>query len=147
MMDHKTLNPTRTNTPHPARTRTILLEIPAEREQVLLVRSLTGHIAASTDLTLVDLGDLRLAVDEACGLFLLDARFDATDRTLRCRFEERPGFLRIQVSAPIPPDMYPDLHGVGWIMLGALVDELSWYAADGMGTLTLVKQLTAVGSR
>jgi serine/threonine-protein kinase RsbW len=145
--NHKTLNPVRISTLRPEQARTILLEIPAEREQVLLVRSLTGHIAARTDLTLVDLGDLRLAVDEACGLFLLDARFDATDRALRCRFEERPGLLRIQISAPVPPGMRPDLHDIGWIMLGALMDEVSWCTADGIGTITLVKRLTAVDAR
>ena len=147
MMNHETLSPARINTLRPARTRTALLEVPAEREQVVLVRSLTGHIAARTNLTLVDLADLRLAVDEACGMFLLDTHFDATGSSLKCRFEERPGLLRIQISAPVPPDMHPDLHDIGWMMLGALVDEVSWHTADGMGTLTLVKRLTAVETR
>lgn len=147
MTDHETLNQSRISTLHPARSRTIVLEIPAEREQVLLVRSLTGHIAARTNLTLVDLADLRLAVDEACGLFLLDARIDATGRTLRCRFEEQPTLLRIDISAPIPPDMGPDLHGIGWIMLSALVDEVSWSTENGIGTLTLVKRLMEVDTR
>lgn len=147
MMNHETPGPARINTLRPAQTRTILLEVPAERDQVVLVRSLTGHITARANPTLADLSDLRLAVDEACGLFLLGTHFDATGSSLKCRFEERPGLLRIQISAPVPPDMHPDLHDIGWMLLGALVDELSWHTVDGIGTLTLVKCLTAMDAR
>jgi serine/threonine-protein kinase RsbW len=121
--------------------RTVVLTIPAERGQVVLARSMVGHIAARLGLSVADLTDLRLAVDEACGLFPLSADFGGFDESLECRFEERAAALRITVCAPLSPTVQPELDGIGWIMLGALVDELSWLVVGSIGTVALVKDL------
>ncbi len=126
--------------------RTVVLSIPADREQVVLVRSVAGHIAARLGLSVADLTDLRLAVDEACGVFLLAPGFGAADEMLECRFEEQPGSLSVTVCAPAPAAAQPDVEDIGWIMLSALVDELTWKAEHGIARLTLVKHLTAGGS-
>jgi serine/threonine-protein kinase RsbW len=124
--------------PHP-----VLLSIPAEREQVVLVRSVAGHIAARHGLSIADLTDLRLAVDEACGMFLLSPDVVRVADTVECRFEERPETLSITVSTAVPEGFEPDTEDVGWIMLGALVDELAWRVADGTGEIALTKHLNA----
>lgn len=121
--------------------RPVVLSIPTDREQVVLVRSVAGHIAARHGLSVADLTDLRLAVDEACGLFLLSSDVMAAADTLECRFDDHDGALRFAVSAPIPPGFAPDTEDVGWIMLGALVDELSWRADAQTGTVSLTKRL------
>jgi serine/threonine-protein kinase RsbW len=122
----------------------VVLAIPAEREQVVLVRSVAGHIGARLGLSVAQLTDLRLAVDEACGLFLLSPRFDAD--VLECRFEQEPGTLRVTVSAAVPASLVPDLDDIGWLMLDALVDELSWRVADGTGTVALVTRVAVRGA-
>ena len=119
---------------------TVVLGIPADRDQVTLVRSVAGHIGARLGLSVAQLTDLRLAVDEACGLFLLAPGFDPA-AMLECRFEQQPEALRVTVSALAAPDLAPDLDDIGWIMLDALVDELTWTSADGVATVSLVTRL------
>jgi len=127
------------------RPRTVVLTIPADREQVVLVRSVAGHIAARLGLSVAELTDLRLAVDEACGLFLLSPGFGAAGESVECRFEELPDALAVTVSAPVPPSVQPDVDDIGWIMLGALVDELTWKSEEGVARLSMVKHLTVRG--
>jgi serine/threonine-protein kinase RsbW len=129
------------------RVRTVVLAIPADRDQVVLVRSVAGHIAARLGLSVADLADLRLAVDEACGLFLLAEHFDAAGAILECRFEELPDALRVTVSAPVPPTLEPAVDGIGWFMLDALVDELGWRSTGSVGTVTLSKRRAVRGAR
>ena len=119
----------------------VVLGIPADRDQVTLVRSVAGHIGARLGLSVAQLTDLRLAVDEACGLFLLAPGFPKADAMLECRFEQQPDALRITVSALVPDDLAPDLDDIGWIMLDALVDELSWESAEGVATVSLLTRL------
>ncbi|HEV2634206.1 MAG TPA: ATP-binding protein [Actinocrinis sp.] len=120
---------------------TVVLGIPADRDQVTLVRSVAGHIGARLGLSVAQLTDLRLAVDEACGLFLLAPGFPKAEGVLECRFEQLPEALRITVSALVPDDLAPDLDDIGWIMLDALVDQLSWTSADGVATVSLLTRL------
>lgn len=127
------------------RPRTVVLVIPADREQVVLARSVVGHIAARLGLSVAELADLRLAVDEACGLFLLAPGFGGAGEMVECRFEESPGSLSVTVSAPMPPSVQPDVDDIGWLMLSALVDELTWKAEHGVARITLVKHLTVRG--
>jgi serine/threonine-protein kinase RsbW len=129
------------------RPRTVVLVIPADREQVVLVRSVAGHIAARLGLSVAELADLRLAVDEACGLFLLSPGFGGAGEAVECRFEESPDALSVTVSAPAPASMQPDVDDIGWIMLSALVDELTWKSEHGVARLTMVKHLVVRSGR
>lgn len=128
------------------RPRTVVLTIPADREQVVLVRSVAGHIGARLGLSVAELTDLRLAVDEACGLFLLSPGFGSGGEMVECRFEESAASLAVAMSAPTPPTAEPDVEDIGWLMLSALVDELTWKAEHGVARLTLIKHLTVRGS-
>ena len=66
---------------------------------------------------------------------------DGREVGLACRFEAYREELRVTVRAPVPPGFTPDTEAIGWIMLGALVDDLSWTRQDGYGTVTLAKRL------
>lgn len=124
----------------------VFLEIPADRLYVVLARSAAVHIGAVLRLGITDVTDLRLAVDEACSMFLLHPSFPAgraVETGLSCRFEAYPDELRVTVRAPVPADFAPDTESIGWIMLGALVDDLAWKHADGYGTVGLVKRFEA----
>lgn len=129
--------------PPSAGPRPVVLSIPAQRQQVVLVRSVAGHIGAMLGLSVAELTDLRLAVDEACGMFLLSPDVVALGGSVECRFDESPDALRVTVTTGIPAGFAPDVEDVGWIMLGALVDELTWHAAEGAGEIALTKRLVA----
>src|SRR5260370_23471417 len=43
---------------------------PADKTYVALIRSATAHLGARVGFSVVEITDLRLAVDEACGLLL-----------------------------------------------------------------------------
>jgi serine/threonine-protein kinase RsbW len=121
----------------------VFIEIPADRLYVVLARSAAVHIGAVLNLGITDVTDLRLAVDEACALFLLHPAFpDGAAVGLACRFAAYPEYLRVTVRAPVPPSFAPDTEGIGWIMLGALVDDIAWTRQDGYGTVTLTKRFT-----
>ena len=131
------------NATAPRSAKAVVLSVPADRDQVILVRSVASHVGAGLGLSVAQITDLRLAVDEACGLFLLSPDF--TGHMLECRFEHQPEALRITVSALVPPALTPDVDDIGWIMLGSLVDELAWQILDDVGTVTLVIRLSQVG--
>lgn len=121
----------------------VSIEIPADRLYVVLARSAAMHLGAVLHLGITDVTDLRLAVDEACALFLLHPAFpEGSAVNLACRFEAYADELRVTVRAPVPAGFAPDTEGIGWIMLGALVDDLAWTRRDGFGTVTLSKRIT-----
>lgn len=121
----------------------VFIEIPADRLYVVLARSAAVHLGSVLHLGITDVTDLRLAVDEACALFLMHPAFpENREAELACRFEAYRNELRVTVRAPVPPGFAPDTEAIGWIMLGALVDDLAWTRQDGHGTLTLVKRFT-----
>ena len=119
----------------------VFIEIPADRLFVVLARSAAVHLGAVLHLGITDVTDLRLAVDEACALFLLHPAFpDGGALGLACRFAAYQDELKVTVRAPVPAGFAPDTDGIGWIMLGALVDGLDWSRQDGLGTVTLTKR-------
>jgi serine/threonine-protein kinase RsbW len=120
----------------------VFIEIPGDRLYVVLARSAAVHLGSVLQLGVTDVTDLRLAVDEACALFLLHPAFpDGRDTGLACRFAAYRDELRVTVRAAVPAGFAPDTEAIGWIMLGALVDELAWTRQDGYGTLTLTKRI------
>lgn len=117
----------------------VVLSVPADKTYVALVRSAASHLGARLGLTMQELTDLRLAVDEACGLLLLPGEFATTGAELLCRFEEYPDRLIVTVSAEAD-ESAPDIDGFGWNVLDALVDELRWSYQDGRAQVELVKR-------
>ncbi|HKA68476.1 MAG TPA: ATP-binding protein [Actinomycetes bacterium] len=122
--------------------RPVRLTVPADKTYVALVRSAASHLGARLGLTIQELTDLRLAVDEACGLLLLPGEFQTTGAELHCRFDEYPDRLAVTVSAEAE-ESAPDVDGFGWSVLSALVDELRWSYQDGWAKVELVKRATA----
>src|SRR5260370_41261963 len=48
----------------------VVISVPADKTYVALIRSATAHLGARVGFSVVEITDLRLAVDEACGLLL-----------------------------------------------------------------------------
>jgi serine/threonine-protein kinase RsbW len=122
--------------------RSVVLTIPADKHYVVLVRSAVGHLGTRIGLTMQELGDLRLAVNEACALFLPPEEPDTDDVTLECRFTEAEGSLVVTVAADAEQRAVPrvDVGGFGWNLLAALVDDLQWSDDRGRAEVRLVKR-------
>jgi serine/threonine-protein kinase RsbW len=131
---------TRPESADPVAAGCVTLDIPADRSYVVLARSTAGHLGARIGLSMQELGDLRLAVDEACGLLLLPGEFKVTGESLRCQFEQTGDALQVTVSAGSPDGSGPDLEGFGWNLLAALVDDLRWTNQLGRAGVHLAKR-------
>jgi serine/threonine-protein kinase RsbW len=106
------------------------LRVPADATFVAVLRSLTAGLAARCDLTLDEIEDLRLAVDEASALLLPHA---TPGGSLTARFTLHDGRVDLTVGAAAGPGAQPDRGGLGWTVLGALVDEVRVSGgADGL---------------
>lgn len=107
----------------------VTIRVPAERGYVVLVRSAAGHLGAKLGYSVPEIMDLRLAVDEACGVFLAARGARAgpvEDSDLECCFSVSHRVLRVKVSGSAAGVTEPDTRGLGWQVLSALVDAISW---------------------
>jgi serine/threonine-protein kinase RsbW len=129
---------------HPETRRLASLSFAADRDFLALARMTAMHVAGLLGMPIGRVTDLRLAVDEACSLFLAPlphkpAPGSAHDR-LTLQFDHTGEALRIRVSGPAP-EQGPDQDDLGWTMLCALVGEPRWEARDGIGILTLTEPI------
>ncbi len=122
------------------------LVVPADPAYLSVLRTATAGLAARLDLTIDEIEDLRIAVDEACALVLGPQALDgSTERhgvevvsapsveaasatssspaaVLQARFDLGSGGLRVQVSGPATT--LPGRESFAWAVLEALVSGL-----------------------
>jgi serine/threonine-protein kinase RsbW len=126
---------------------TVELEVPADPAYLAVLRTATAGLAARLDLTIDEIEDLRIAVDEACALVLGPQPLDgSTDRhavearpaaglagegaatgqqvrpVLRARYELDGTGMRVEVSGPART--LPGRESFAWAVLEALVSGL-----------------------
>jgi serine/threonine-protein kinase RsbW len=97
------------------------VRIPADVVYVSTLRLTAASLAARCDLTIDDIEDLRLAVDEACALLLPHA---SGGSTLDARFQLSEGKLAVETSVATLDGAEPDRTGFGWTVLGALASTV-----------------------
>jgi serine/threonine-protein kinase RsbW len=97
----------------------VALRVPADPAYLTVLRTATAGLAARLDLTLDEIEDLRIAVDEACAL-LLSGAVDG-DR-LAAVFDLDTDVLDVQVSGPA--GTLPDRQSFAWAVLEALVGDV-----------------------
>jgi len=122
--------------PATAPSEPVRLSLPADRDYVVLARSLAAHLGARLGLTVGGIDDFRLAVDEACCLFLAGGQ--AAGRTLTCEFAESAEAVTVTVSAPVQGDFAGQVDTFGWSLLESLVDGLWWRALPGRAEVCLL---------
>ena len=118
---------------------TVVLRIPAEAAYVSVVRTATAGLAARLDMTLDDIEDLRIAVDEACALLLADAHV-ASDLT--CTFTVADSSLTIDVEAPTRSGKAPAQDTFAWTVLTALAGDVTAEAKNGVVRISLSRKRT-----
>jgi serine/threonine-protein kinase RsbW len=117
------------------------VRLPADATFVSLVRAVTTALGARCDLTLDQIDDLHLAVDEACALLLPHADVGST---LTARFRLEAGRIEFRASVPSAEGAGPDRSGLSWAVLSALSDDLRTSADGSVLSVTVVKRRVAL---
>jgi serine/threonine-protein kinase RsbW len=121
----------------------VRLVIPADPDFLILVRSTAAHLGARVGLSVSEIDDLRLAVDEACGLFLARGWCSGA---LVCEFCDSGDAVALAVSAVVTGNFAAEQVGTfGWSLVQSLVDELSWSADAGRARVRLLKRRRSTG--
>lgn len=115
------------------------VQVPASGEFVATLRLTATSLAARCDLTVDDIDDLVLAVDEACSLLLPHAE---PGTALRAHFELSSGALSVTTSvrSPNASATSPDRSGFAWSVLSALASQVDVTSADGNLSITVSKR-------
>lgn len=120
---------------------TVRLTIPAKAEYITLVRLALSGISQSRELPDETLGDLKLAVTEACSNSIRHAYNDEREGSVEVVYELHPDRLVVEVcddgpgfSVPEPPVIGEDglnEGGLGIAIIRELADELELGPGDG----------------
>ena len=120
---------------------TVRLTIPAKAEYITLVRLALSGISQSRELSDEALGDLKLAVTEACSNSIRHAYTDGREGSVEVVYELHPDRLVVEVcddgpgfSVPEPAVIGEDglnEGGLGIAIIRELADELELGPGDG----------------
>ena len=117
--------------------RRVEVRIPAASAYFFVLRTVTAGLASRLDFTVDDIDDLRMAVDEACGL-LLEQAVDGSELT--CVFVLAPDELRICVTAVSAAPRLPERDGFAWAVLSAVAGAVEASAGpDQDVTITIIR--------
>lgn len=116
----------------------VSIRLPATGAYLSVLRTATAGLAARLDFTLEEIEDLRIAVDEACGLLLANA---VPGAQLECEFELTAGLIRVSVSVLTLEGGPPARDTFAWTVLTALAGEVdSRIDADNRVVIDLNKR-------
>ena len=111
--------------------------MPADVGYVSTLRLTAASLGARCELTIDDIEDLRLAVDEACALLLPHA---SPGSTLEARFALSYRRLEVEASITSTEGAQLDRSGFAWTVLGALAAPVDVRHDDGRITIALTKR-------
>lgn len=145
--------------PWGARLNWAQLNIPAQAENVAVVRSfLSGMMAARSDVTLSALDEVKVAVSEAVSNAIIHGYARDSTQVVEVLVQQYQLALVVQVAdrgagiADIEQARRPDFTtgqehlGLGFAFMESFTDEMQVQSAPGVGTVvTLVKNLTGCG--
>lgn len=112
------------------------IRIPADVAYVSTLRLTAASLAARCSLTVDDIEDLRLAVDEACALLL---PYASAESTLDAHFELADGRLAVDTSVATSATEEPDRDGLAWTVLGALASSVDVHHDAERLTISVIK--------
>jgi serine/threonine-protein kinase RsbW len=121
----------------------VQMSVPADVAYVSTLRLTAAGLAARCDLTIDEIEDLRLAVDEACSLLLPHAD---EGTALQARFLLARGRLEVSARVTSAGGGELDRDGFAWTVLGALASSVDVASADGSVVITLTKRREAASA-
>lgn len=101
-------------------TDAVELRVPADPAYLAVVRTATAGLATRLNLTLDEIEDLRIAVDEACSLLLVGRAHPG--RTLNASFTLGNGTISVHITGPAAE--LPEGASFSWSVLRALAGEV-----------------------
>lgn len=113
---------------------TVTLTIPADTAHVAMARSVAASMSAHADLPIDQLEDVRLAVDEALSQVIADA---PRPSRITCTYSIDDDGLAITVEGTSSSGVVPSTGTFSWIVMRALVDEVSADIVDDLLVLHL----------
>jgi serine/threonine-protein kinase RsbW len=116
----------------------VTIQMPAEGAYLSVLRTATAGLAARLDFTLDEIEDLRIAVDEACGMLLSQAQPDAS---LECDFTLGPDSISIAVSTLSQQPRTPARDTFAWTVLAALAGSADAWAGPGSKVTVLLRKV------
>ncbi len=122
---------------------TVDLRVPADPAYLAVIRTATAGLAARLDLTLDEIEDMRIAVDEACAMLLAQA---IPGSTLDCGFALGPEAITISVSVRCLAPRVPSTDTFAWTVLTALAGTVDAQVGPG-DVLTIVLRKSRDSSR
>ena len=111
--------------------------MPAEGAYLSVLRTATAGLAARLDFTLDEIEDLRIAVDEACAMLLVQA---IPGTNLECAFDLGAEEMTISVSVVAAQPRMPARDTFSWTVLSALAGSVEGrLGSDGKVAIVLRK--------
>ena len=115
----------------------VTLRLPAAGAYLSVLRTATASLASRLDFTIDDIEDLRIAVDEACAMLLVQT---VPGADLECSFLLTEDAIAVSVTVPTLDGEQPSRDTFAWTVLTALAGEVdSSVDADRRVTLSLRK--------
>lgn len=119
----------------------VTLTFPALPENVAIARTTAAALAARSALTIDQVEDVRLVVDEAVSQLILVA----PESSITCEFIAAPGALDIVAWSDAPSPAAFDPASFGWTVMAALVDSLEDASTtDGAAIALRIRRQEAV---
>ncbi|MCW2496608.1 ATP-binding protein [Jatrophihabitans sp.] len=117
---------------------TVEVSVPVDVAYVATLRLVAASLAARCDLTVDDIEDLRLAVDEACALVLPLAE---PDSTITAGYTLAPGELEVSIGVGTASTAASlDRTGFAWTVLTALASDVAVNSTAQRATITVTKR-------
>lgn len=116
----------------------VILEMPAAPEYVALSRLTIAGLANRFELDLEVVADLKVAVTEACSLFMEPGGGAAPSRGIRVEFHVSEDRWTVTVNGPLSEhglDGTGDQAGLPLVVVEALVDEIETQTDGSTGTI------------
>ena len=110
----------------------VVVSVPARAGSVHVLRAVVASIAARLDMSIDDVEEMRIAIDEAAALLL---QFHAPATTLRAELDADPDALTIRLSSDVgvsgewPPPGTEDAWP--WRVITGLADEAGFDVGPG----------------
>jgi serine/threonine-protein kinase RsbW len=116
----------------------VIVVVPANSTYLAVLRTATAGLAARLQMTLDEIEDLRIAVDEACAILLPIAKLGSD---VTCAFTVTAPALQIDVSVQAAGSSgLPGNQSFSWQVLTALAGAVAADHTDGIAKIRLTKR-------
>ena len=116
----------------------VTIRMPAQGAYLSVLRTATAGLAARLDFTLDEIEDLRIAVDEACGMLLAQA---APGADLECDFTLGEDKMSIAVSTLAAQPRPPARDTFAWTVLSALAGSADAWVGPGDRVTVMLRKI------